>query len=56
VEFSTETEPALPTDRIMEAFGLRRWFRRGSRKAMRRLQAILEEDRDRGRRATVAGL
>jgi uncharacterized protein YndB with AHSA1/START domain len=56
VEFSTETEPALPTDRIMEAFGLRRWFRRGSRKAMRRLQAILEEDRYRGRRATVAGL
>ena len=55
VEFTTETEPALPTDRIMELLGLRRWFRRGSKKAMRRLQSILEEDHDRGARATVAG-
>jgi hypothetical protein len=56
VEFSTETEPALVTDRIMEGFGLRRWFNRGTRKALRRLQSILEENEDRGRRATVAGL
>ena len=56
VEHSTEIEPALPTDRIMEAFGLRGWFKRGGRKALRRLQAILEENRDRGARATVAGL
>jgi uncharacterized protein YndB with AHSA1/START domain len=56
VEYSTETEPALPTDRIMEAFGLRRWFGRRTRKALRRLQGILEEDLDRGARATVAGL
>jgi uncharacterized protein YndB with AHSA1/START domain len=56
VEYSTETEPALVTDRIMEAFGMRGWFKRGSRKALRRLQSILEEDRDRGARATVAGL
>jgi uncharacterized protein YndB with AHSA1/START domain len=56
VEFSTETEPALVTDRIMEGFGLRRWFRRGTRKALHRLQSILEENRDRGKRATVAGL
>ena len=56
VEYSTETEPKLPTDRIMEAFGLRRWFRRGTRKALRRLQSILEEDHDRGARATIAGL
>ena len=55
VEYSTESEPALPTDRIMELFGLRRWFRRGTKKAMRRLQSILEEDHDRGARATVAG-
>ena len=56
VEYTTETEPKLPTDRIMEAFGKRRWFRRGGKKAMRRLQAILEEDHDRGVRATVGGL
>jgi uncharacterized protein YndB with AHSA1/START domain len=56
VEYTTEIDPALPTDRIMEAFGMRRWFRRGGDKAMRRLQSILEEDHDRGKRATVAGL
>jgi uncharacterized protein YndB with AHSA1/START domain len=56
VEFTTETEPALITDRIMEGFGLRRWFRRGGRKAMQRLQSILEEDHDRGARAKVAGI
>ena len=35
---------------------LRRWFKRGGRKALRRLQSILEEDHDRGKRATVAGV
>ena len=56
VEHSTETEPALITDRIMEGFGLRGWFKRGGRRALRRLQSILEENQDRGARATVAGL
>ena len=56
VEFTTEIEPKLPTDRIMEAFGMRRFFKRGSKKALRRLQSILEDDYDRGPRATVAGL
>ena len=56
VEYTTETEPALITDRIMEGVGLRRFFKRGGRKAMARLQSILEEDHDRGARATVAGL
>jgi uncharacterized protein YndB with AHSA1/START domain len=56
VEYTTETEPKLGTDRIMESFGMRRWFRRGGAKAMRRLQSILEEDHDRGARPTVAGL
>jgi uncharacterized protein YndB with AHSA1/START domain len=56
VEHMTETEPALVTDRIMEGFGLRRWYRRGGRKALKRLQAILEENEDRGARATVAGV
>jgi uncharacterized protein YndB with AHSA1/START domain len=57
VEYMLEYEPALPTDRIMEALtGQRAWFRRNLLKAMRRLQAILEENEDRGARATVAGL
>ena len=56
VEFTTETEPALITDRLMEGLGLRGWFKRGSARALRRLQSILEENHDRGPRATVAGL
>jgi hypothetical protein len=57
VEYTTEIEPKLRTDRIMEAIsGSRRFFRRGGRKALQRLQAILEEDHDRGKRATVAGV
>ncbi len=56
VEHMTETEPALITDRIMEGFGLRRWYKRGGRKALKRLQAILEENEDRGERATIGGL
>jgi len=56
VEYSTETEPKLPTDRIMEAFGMRRFFKRGTKRALKRLQSILEEDYGRGARATVAGV
>jgi uncharacterized protein YndB with AHSA1/START domain len=54
VEYSFETVPALLSDRLMEAFGGRRWSRRHAAKAMRRLQTILEEDRGRGKRASVA--
>jgi len=54
VEWTYETEPRLPSDRIMESLGARGWFRRRHGKALRRLRAILEEDRDRGARATVA--
>lgn len=54
VELTFETEPALPSDRLMEAFGARSWMRRKSARAMRRLTTILEEGRDRGRRPTVA--
>lgn len=57
VEWSTESEPALPTDRIMETVtGRRAWTRRRVKKALHRLQAILEEGLDRGQRATVGGL
>ena len=55
VEHTMEIEPKLVTDRIVEAFGLRGWYKRGGRKAMKRLQSILEEGHDRGARATVAG-
>jgi uncharacterized protein YndB with AHSA1/START domain len=57
VEYMVESEPALPTDRIFEALsGQRGWFKRKLRKSMSRLQAILEENEDRGARATVAGI
>jgi uncharacterized protein YndB with AHSA1/START domain len=57
VEYMIESEPVFPTDRLVEAVsGQRRWFKRRLRKAMSRLQAILEENEDRGARATVAGV
>jgi hypothetical protein len=53
----TEIDAPLPTDRAFEALaGTRRFFRRGARRALKRLQSILEENRDRGARATIAGL
>jgi hypothetical protein len=45
----------MPSDHLMEALGGSAWMRRKTRKAMRRLRTILEEGRDRGGRATVAG-
>jgi uncharacterized protein YndB with AHSA1/START domain len=57
LEYVYETEPPLATDRFVEAVsGRRGWFRRNSGKALRRLRSILEENRDRGARATLAGL
>jgi uncharacterized protein YndB with AHSA1/START domain len=55
VQFTYETEPSLLSDRLMESFGGRSWARRKAAKSMRRLRAILEDGRDRGRRATVEG-
>jgi uncharacterized protein YndB with AHSA1/START domain len=57
VDYMIESEPVLPTDRLVEALsGRRAWFKRRVRKSMSRLQAILEENEDRGKRATVAGI
>jgi uncharacterized protein YndB with AHSA1/START domain len=57
VEYMIETEPVLRSDRLVEALtGQRGWFKRNVRKALRRLQAILEENEDRGARATVGGV
>jgi uncharacterized protein YndB with AHSA1/START domain len=56
VDFMAESEPALPSDKLFDPLGGRAWFRRRAGRSMRRLRSILEEDHDRGRRATVAGL
>ena len=56
VHFTFETEPKLPTDRIVEAFGFRGWFKRKAGKGLRRLRSILEDYERRGTRATVAGI
>jgi hypothetical protein len=55
VEYSFDSDPPLPSDRLLEALGGRAWTRRGAAKAMRRLRAILEDGSERGRRPTVAG-
>jgi uncharacterized protein YndB with AHSA1/START domain len=54
VTFRTETQPALPTDRLMEALGVRPWVKRNYSRALRRLRAILEDGEQRGARATIA--
>jgi uncharacterized protein YndB with AHSA1/START domain len=57
VEVTTEAELALITDKFLGAVLRRRgWMKRGLRKGLRRMQSILEEDLDRGKRATVGGL
>jgi hypothetical protein len=45
----------MPSDRLMEAFGGRAWSKRQASRAMRRLRSILEQNRGRGQRATIAG-
>jgi uncharacterized protein YndB with AHSA1/START domain len=54
VEYAFETEPPLPTDKLMEALGGAFWVRRQVTRAIRRLRVVLEEGRDRGRRPSVA--
>lgn len=53
VQYTFETAPRLLSDRLMESLGGRSWSRRKAAKAMRRLRAILEDGRERGRRASV---
>ncbi len=55
VEVTFETRPQLPTDKFLESLGQKRAMRRHWRKALKRLRLILEEDRLRGDRATIAG-
>jgi uncharacterized protein YndB with AHSA1/START domain len=53
VEYTLETVPALLSDRLLEIVGGRSWNRRKAAKAMRRLRTILEENRGRGKRASI---
>jgi uncharacterized membrane protein len=55
VRVTYETEPGILSDRINEALGGRGFWRRKLRKSLRRLARILEEDRGRGTRNTIAG-
>lgn len=55
IEVTVETRPSMLSDRFLEALGQRRALKRHWRKALRRLGSILEEDRGRGERATIAG-
>lgn len=56
VTFEIESQPALPTDRAMEiVLGARSFARSRHKRALRRLRSILEEDRERGARATISG-
>ena len=55
VQYTFETEPPLITDRLREALVGRAWNRRQAAKAMRRLRSILEDGRERGKRASVEG-
>ena len=54
LKYSFETDASMPSDRLREIFGGRRWVRRNSRKALKRIDAILERDGRRGARPTVA--
>ena len=55
VEWTWETVPAKPSDRIMEMVAGSGWWKRKMSRGARRLRTILEEDRGRGKRVTVAG-
>jgi uncharacterized protein YndB with AHSA1/START domain len=52
VTVSFETEPKYPSDRLHDRRG---FYKRRLGKSMRRLRSILEDDYDRGQRASIAG-
>jgi uncharacterized protein YndB with AHSA1/START domain len=53
VTYTYETEPDQLSDKLMEILGGRSWSRRKAARAMRRLRSILEDGRERGKRASV---
>lgn len=54
VTFTFESKPKHLSDRLNEKLGAS-WFKRKNKKALTRLRDILEEDRGRGTRPSVAG-
>jgi uncharacterized protein YndB with AHSA1/START domain len=55
VSFTMLTEPKTLSDRFLERLGVRGWMRRKLKRSMTRLRDILEEDRGRGERPSIAG-
>jgi uncharacterized protein YndB with AHSA1/START domain len=55
VEFTFETEPVMPSDKLLDAIN-RGWYRRQLKKSMRRLRSILEQGRRGGSVALVVGV
>ncbi len=53
VEYTLDTDSPMLSDRLYDGLIGRSWNKRRAARALRRLRSILEEDRDRGRRATV---
>lgn len=54
VQYSFETDAKVLSDVIGESLGGRAWTKRKAKRSLRRLRAILEQGRMRGRRPTVA--
>jgi uncharacterized protein YndB with AHSA1/START domain len=54
VQYTFESEPALPSDKLLELLGGRVAMRRGAARSMRRLRTILEDGRGRGAHVSVA--
>jgi uncharacterized protein YndB with AHSA1/START domain len=52
VQYTYETQPDQLSDKLIEMMGGRSWQKRKATRAMRRMRAILEDDRDRGARAS----
>jgi uncharacterized protein YndB with AHSA1/START domain len=54
VDYTYETDAHVLSDLIAENFGGRAWAKRKAKKSLKRLRAILEENRMRGKRPSVA--
>lgn len=56
VTFTTETVPVTPAEKMLETlWGTKGMTKRRAKRALERLGSILEEGRERGARATIAG-
>jgi len=55
VEWTWQTVPSKMSDRLLEIVGGKGWWKRKMNRSVRRMKTILEQDRGRGERVTVAG-